>query len=436
VRSFALCARVVAYSVLLTVGLAAGARADERPPPADEARGYERRPGSDPDDVALWVPRAILFLPRLVLGVALLPVRGAIRWLGKHTSSESGPPPPRDDASIFVWPELTHQSWFGPSVGIFVGVDNLAGSDERVQLGAALFGEVSHAESLMFSGDQIGGSPLWLETTTEYEDRPRDVFQGIGNSSKSPRTRYRQHHAQVGALVGLSHGTKTQRLRYGIRSILSERDFEADADGPDPDIPSAYDVSRITGFESGVRSLEERAEIVVDTRNARAASSSGVLFTGFAGGVPPTNGWAYGHFGADVTEFINLYHGTRVLRLRALFEDLSGDRAAIPFSALATLGGRDKLRGYAFERFRDRSALLGTLEYQYQFHAWAAGALFVETGRVAADPGGLFDRSSWHVSGGFGIRLRTADHSYFSLDLAYGEELAVYFSTAPNGAAP
>ena len=48
----------------------------------------------------------------------------------------------------------------------------------------------------------------------------------------------------------------------------------------------------------------------------------------------------------------------------------------------------------------------------------------------------LLDDSPWHVSGGVGIRVQTEDHSYFSLDVAYGDSLALYFTTAPNGVAP
>jgi len=376
-------------------------------------------------------------LPRMAIGLAVLPIRGAIHWLGKHTSAESGPPRDDDNASFFVWPELSHQSWMGPTLGIFVGRENLAGSDERLELAARVFGEVSHDVSLGFSGDQVGGSPLWLETRTEYEARPRDVYQGIGNATNGfVRTRYRQRHGEVSALVGVSRGAKGNLTRCGLRSTLTEREFDADAEDADPRIDTVYDIAAIPGFQSGVQSIEERAEIVVDTRNARAATSNGVLLSGFAGGVPPTNGFSYGHFGAAFTEFFNLYRGTRVLRLHASFEQLSGERQAIPFSALATLGGPSRLRGYALERFRDTSAALGMLEYRYQFHAAAAGALFVEAGRVAHGALELLDDSPWHVSGGVGIRVQTEDHSYFSLDVAYGDSLALYFTTAPNGVAP
>src|SRR5688572_6892682 len=46
---------------------------DRKPPPADEARGYEKRPGTEPEDAALFVPRLVLALPRYALKLVFFP---------------------------------------------------------------------------------------------------------------------------------------------------------------------------------------------------------------------------------------------------------------------------------------------------------------------------------------------------------------------------
>ena len=62
--------------------------------------------------------------------------------------------------------------------------------------------------------------------------------------------------------------------------------------------------------------------------------------------------------------------------------------------------------------------------------------MFAQIGRVGHDIHALFDDQPWHPSAGFGLRVRSRDKSFFSLDVAYGNGLAFYLTTVPGGGAP
>jgi len=92
------------------------------------------------------------------------------------------------------------------------------------------------------------------------------------------------------------------------------------------------------------------------------------------------------------------------------------------------------LRGYVTDRFRDKLAAIGTVEYRYPIHELLAGALFVDAGRVGRNPKDLFGREAlkrWKLDAGGGLLLHTRESMLLGLDVAYGDGLTVFFTTAP-----
>jgi outer membrane protein assembly factor BamA len=67
--------------------------------------------------------------------------------------------------------------------------------------------------------------------------------------------------------------------------------------------------------------------------------------------------------------------------LRVMGEGVTGTRDDVPFSELPYLGG-DLLRGYVFERFRDRVSGLASVEYMWDVSRYIDTYLFVDVGRV------------------------------------------------------
>jgi hypothetical protein len=195
-----------------------------------------------------------------------------------------------------------------------------------------------------------------------------------------------------------------------------------------------YDTSKLVGFDEGVENFYLEHEFVYDSRRpgkyqSKAFDSTGWLASahvGFTSGLTgdPSEFFTYG---GEVQRYIDLYDGSRVLVLRALFESVAGTNGRtdgkISFIDLPRLGGSEYLRGYPNGRFRDRSIALGRhvergtgLRFRRRhelavLHPWglpshtAAAVLEVDT---LADPEGEARRSDPATLAIYGRRIAGA----------------------------
>ena len=98
------------------------------------------------------------------------------------------------------------------------------------------------------------------------------------------------------------------------------------------------------------------------------------------------------------------------------------------------LGCVHDLRGYLSDRFRDKLAAVATAEYRYPIHELLSGKLFVDAGDVGRTYDDLFGPGPferWEVGAGGGFLLHSKDSILLSVDVAYGDQLTVFFTTAP-----
>jgi hypothetical protein len=105
----------------------------------------------------------------------------------------------------------------------------------------------------------------------------------------------------------------------------------------------------------------------------------------------------------------------------------------LPFFALPTLGGSDRLRGYLAGRWYDRAAWFCAAEYRFWFLPRGFGfdppfrierggaALFAEAGSVARDWPGLFS-SRVRFSYGISLRMMLERAAPFRLDFGFADE--------------
>lgn len=252
-------------------------------------------------------------------------------------------------------------------------------------------------------------------------------------------TRYGQERLLVAQRAGYTVGAPGSQLKLGGAAILNQRSFSLPStpgfalldNRANVPTQTVYDTKRIVGFDEGVRTLELSATLLLDTRDTQGRTSSGSYLDAFLGGVPPLGKYKYVHYGFDAATFVDLYRQTRVLVLRFGVEAVEGERDDIPFTDLPRLGGPTRLRGYRLDRFRDEKAALATVEYQYPIHKNISGALFVDAGRVAYNYPGLIQPRQWRAGVGAGLRLHATDKVMFSFDVAYGDDVLVFFTTTP-----
>jgi hypothetical protein len=424
---------------------------------ADQARNFERPArGFDAADVALLVPRLVLTIPRLALRLAFLPLQKALKFVDRHAAIEravgavgaalpvkrEADPLAAREMSGGVAPQVELDSFHGLSFGLKAFHDDLAGHGEYGSIEARVGGVYDAAGQLAFRAARFGGSRLWLESLTRYESQSSLLFQGIGQDGAAVSgaaldsrqaavaTRYTQARTLDILRLGYSAGDRGRLLQLGATGRYSVRDLSGSAAADGPSLESVYDSSKLPGFGERVTTLETDLNLAFDTLDPPRIATSGAYVSAYAGRVPELAGYGYWHAGIDATLYVNLYRGNRLLILRAFAESVAGRAEHIPFADLPSLGGPHRLRGYPLDRFRDENAALGSVEYHYPIHQYVAGSLFVEAGRVERSFSSCFD-GHWLPSIGGGFFVRSKEKQIFSMHVAGGEGVQLYFTTDP-----
>ncbi len=353
---------------------------------------------------AIWLPRALLFVPRMVFWGAVQPVRGGVYVFEKYDLENKFIDATfTDDRRFGIYPVAGYESTYGFSVGARVLMKDIFGESERIKLGADYGGEFRYAvHGALTTGKRFG--PVRLDLESDLERRGRDRFYGIGNDDKVLSTpqdmlvdastsdvaiasRFRQDVLRNVAAVKVKF---TDTLSTRVSGAWMIRDFSsADQD----DIAMRYDTSTLVGFDTGVNNVYVENELVYDGRRptspfaTQTIDATGWLLRGYGGiarGVKddPTHYYAYG--GEIVRNFDLSDDGSRVLALRGAVDAVGGTDGRtdgrIPFTDLPRLGGPEYLRGYATGRFRDRAVALATAEYTWATSNNSSAYLFYDVG--------------------------------------------------------
>ena len=114
----------------------------------------------------------------------------------------------------------------------------------------------------------------------------------------------------------------------------------------------------------------------------------------------------------------------------AFMFEAADTRGQAPFYLYPSLGGNDRLRGYEWSRFVDRSELLVQHDIRFPLYGTIGGAVFAAVGRVGPDIGSLFS-GGYHSAFGVGVRwwFNREDNMLVSFDYAIGSDSnGMYFN--------
>lgn len=130
----------------------------------------------------------------------------------------------------------------------------------------------------------------------------------------------------------------------------------------------------------------------------------------------------FNHIDTAIEHYIPYWNKTRVVAFR-LATQISWTREdqVVPFYLQPTLGGSKYLRGFERYRFRDRNAILLSIEHRWHLYAGGFGALFFEAGKVASEPSEL-NLSKLEYSGGIGLRFTIRGEVVIRIDTAVSRE--------------
>ena len=398
------------------------------PRPGDESGRLDRV--DEGDGTGRVFARGVLFVPKVVAEIGFAPVRGAL-WADDRYQLEDLYYRTfyNSDRTIGIIPTASYTTGIGGGVGArFLDLDTF-GEHEHTTLEATT--GLVYRESVLGkidTGNRLGA--LRLELGGNFDRRPDDPFYGIGNGDLARVTagpidpltsttafetfhRYQEERADVIADVAA-----ISDLHLIATGSITDLKFARSTSGAP--IDEVYSPADLVGFQNGVEHTYEELEVRWDDR--RAANmwepidlhGTGTLARAFAGQIHRLDdGSDFWRYGGEVQEHIHLGNGPRVLSLRLYGEGVTGNIDDVPFTELPALGGDSYLRGYVYERFRDRVAAFGSVQYTWDLAHNADIYLFVDAGRVYDSLDAL---TLDHMRAGYGLGLEFHSDSGFLME--------------------
>jgi len=357
-----------------------------------------------------------------------------------------------DARTIGLYPTATYESGFGASIGARFVDRDLFGDREHLAFQAttgALTGEPYREELLgAFRTGHRFGDRLELGAEANFDRRPADPFYGIGNGAAvpapgspiDPRTddssvktyhRYQEARAAVTGDVRV-----VDDLHVIGTGALTQLRFSRSTTGTP--IDEVYEPSGLVGFDTGVRHAYAELELRWDTRRRsspwepRSVHGTGSFAAVFGGRVDRLDGGAdFWRYGVELQHYMRIAKGPRLLIARFHGEAVSGTRDQVPFTELPMLGGATFLRGYTFERFRDRVAAVGSIAYEWDLSHLLDAYVFTDAGRVFSSIDGATFRDM-RVGYGIGLELHSDTGFLFEGSIASSIDGGVFFSVSFN----
>lgn len=403
---------------------------EKRGPPPDEASGV-RVPRDGPSPW-LWVPRLALLPVQLAVQAVIAPVAGAVWAYERYELRDRFYQVFFNDTeTVGLYPIAYYETGFGLSGGARLVVRDLFGRGAGASARASFGGARPQAYTWKANSGDVLGDRVELEVRGAYEIISGSRFFGVGNGDLveapgapvDPRvddlavaSRYRMTRAR-GRLSGRVH--LTRRLDLGLHGELRDARFGDDPElRGDADIVDVYDRAGLVGFDGGVTSVYPELALRYDSRRttryylSQAVPSTGWLAhlaVGYQVGIDSDQ--RFPRIAVDVQRSFDLHAGDRVLLARLYVDAVGADVGEVPFIDLPALGGKQLLRGYRGDRFRDLRAGMVSLEYEYPISYVSSGFVFAEAGRVWRDNGDLADTRAGDIRLGYGlgVQLHTKD---------------------------
>ncbi|HWO25946.1 MAG TPA: BamA/TamA family outer membrane protein [Kofleriaceae bacterium] len=418
------------------------------PVPGQESGRLDRIDGGD--STPRLIGRGFLFLPKVAIQAALAPIRAGI-WANEryHLFDRAQGVMFNEPGTMGLYPRVGLESGFGVNVGAKFVHRDLFGAREHLGLSASTGGRFRREFEVSLRSGKRFGEHVKLSLKGEHDRRPRERFFGIGNHDEVPvpiepldaldtsggepiavETRYRQQLLR-GTAVAEVHVARD--LHVFASGALT--DFEVGRSEDGPPIDEVYMSESLVGW-GGARLAYSELELRWDSRRAlsswepKPVYSGGWLASVYGGRAHRLDaGPDYWRYGADLQRFFRLARGPRVLAARAHVEAVSGAQGEVPFFELPELGGAKLLRGYETERFRDRIAAVGSLDYQWDLSQMFSARLFTDVGRVYASADELA-LTGLRVGYGAGLDLHTRSSFWLRSSIASSIDGGIFLNLA------
>ncbi len=406
---------------LSIVGSAAPAHASE--PGRDRSRGLTEGRSIEAEDVALAVPRAVLAVPDVLLGIVFRPIRLMLVAVQKHAVPErvesifvvarDASDAPSVESSAVVLPSLTASSWYGVQLGVSALDDDLGGHGESIAGKATLGPSGDRLLWWHIDAPGLAGTPLWLDLEVRAVDHPTVPFRR--------NHRFRQRSFDERGIVGAATSVGVFDLRLGALGRVAHH-----APGDAPEDAVVQQVDRGGPLDEGSFTVGELggAAVVVVGDDAAWAEVDVTR-----GGVVHGTDLARVH--GEVGGVVEVLGPGRRLGVWGTVDHVEGLDGSVPLLDQPSLGGPTSMPGRPLFDQVAPGVLAGGVTYQYPVHELFAGVLHAEVGTVFDDRPADLPRTTPRWSAGGGLELGSPDRRLVHLDVSGGDGVNVVIAFDP-----
>jgi hypothetical protein len=294
---------------------------------------------------------------------------------------------PSHEVAHIVAPMLTYNQLFGPAfLGTYYWYPS-ADANFRAVLQKAQ--KVNGRAALRYEDRAFLDDRFLIRVDTNLEEDGTPRFFGVGPAS------LKDHEASYRLKEGLAQADFGMKFRRGLEASAGWRFRRTGTFTGTVPAPAAFDPARLetTGYSM------PRLTFSRDTRDLGSTPSRGSfaeVFTEFSRQALGSD-VSFQRYGGQWRLYLphSAKHGTAV-HVQAEYSD----GRALPFTALASLGGPRSLRGFPEGRFQDHGSLFGNVEERFTFHTLSVVnavtefqvAPFVDVGTVFPSPDRLETR--------------------------------------------
>src|SRR3569623_1365213 len=418
----------VARSVAIVAALGCvGATALADTSPKRELPDYDSRGNrdADPGTWAIWIPRVVL---SPVYAVNEFALRRPLGWAVSRAERKRWGQSISDvfqfgaGGKDVILP--TALSVFGllPSVGFYVGLDDVGAADNAVRLHAATGGLdwLSAVALDRYRWDDGAGT---IAARFEYSRRPDYSVLGTGpDVTRATIARYGLQRAEASVslsrrFAGVSGFTFTAGARgmsYRAGTCCSEPSLdERIADGS---------LAMPAGYPTAYSVLFQHTELMLDSRSPRPASASGAFLRLHGGSdTDAARGNTWIGYGAMAGIAVDVSGHQRTVTLTTHVDFIDPVQGIVPFNELAQLG-QDQMAGFVRGWMNGRSTFVTELSYRWPVWMWLDGQLRVAAGNAFDEHLAGLDPQKLRLSADVGVTSLGARDAAFELLFGLGSE--------------
>ena len=297
---------------------------------------------------------------------------------------------------------------------------NIAGGTVHLEVSGAYSVVGDHEASVVMTAPRLAGDRLAAGVSIDRTHLAQERFFGRGMATAPGGiTAFALDRRSV-ALDASLRATNWLRVSGSAGTLATT---SLDAQGPGiPAISTRFTTTDASGLglarTFAVTSLSATADFRDVPQNPRRGGRYHIAASNYAAGRQQLNSFA--RVDAEVEQHFSAWKRQRVLTLRAFASTtMTPDGHEVPFYLQPALGGSRLLRGFATDRFRDRSLLALQAEYGWDLTPFVNAVLFYEAGAVGPRLRDI-TVNGFRRDYGIGFRFGSARTVAFRTDVAFG----------------